>query len=184
MAETTLESVRRQLDQEQSSAELLQLSQDFYLRVADHVRNLKRSSGAGSSEVTNRLISRQIKVISSLIDSLVRLRLSKTRSRGSTVKLLSEERFILSPEREFITRLSSFVEAVTQGHPSFVEYAVRMEAKRKTTIRFTRPVAEIMGGDMRRYGPFKPNDVASLPSASAEILITNNEAIEIDDRGY
>jgi Gins51-like protein len=38
---------------------------------------------------------------------------------------------------------------------------------------------EIVGGDMRRYGPFEANDVASIPASDAAILVAGGEAVEV-----
>ena len=35
---------------------------------------------------------------------------------------------------------------------------------------------------MRRYGPFEPEDVASLPAANADILILAGDAVEVFTR--
>jgi DNA replication factor GINS len=38
-------------------------------------------------------------------------------------------------------------------------------------VRFTQPLPAIMGVDMKTYGPFKAEDVASLPAPNADNLI-------------
>jgi hypothetical protein len=43
-------------------------------------------------------------------------------------------------------------------------------------------VNELVGFDMRRYGPFEVDDVASIPAASADVLIAGGDAVEIVTR--
>jgi DNA replication initiation complex subunit (GINS family) len=50
-------------------------------------------------------------------------------------------------------------------------------------VRFTAAVPKIVGVDMKVYGPFAPEDVASLPRENAEALIHQRAAIKIDVEG-
>ena len=74
------------------------------------------------------------------------------------------------------------VEAVSSGQPSFVEFAHLSEAQRNVTVKFVKHVNELVGLNMRRYGPFEAEDVASIPAASADILIAGGDAVEIYTR--
>jgi len=47
-------------------------------------------------------------------------------------------------------------------------------------VRFTQPLPAIMGTDMKTYGPFAAEDVASLPTQNAENLIRKGIAKEVE----
>jgi DNA replication initiation complex subunit (GINS family) len=49
-------------------------------------------------------------------------------------------------------------------------------------VRFLQAVPAIMGIDMKTYGPFKPEDVVSLPVENAENLIRRGIAKEVEIR--
>ena len=74
------------------------------------------------------------------------------------------------------------VEAVAAGQPSFVEFAHLSETSRNVTVRLVRRISELVGLDMRHYGPFEADDVASIPAANADILIAAGDAVEIYTR--
>ena len=74
------------------------------------------------------------------------------------------------------------VEAVSSGQPSFVEFAHMTESQRNVTVKFLKHVNELVGLDMKRYGPFEAEDVASIPAASADILIAAGDAMEVYTR--
>ena len=74
------------------------------------------------------------------------------------------------------------VQAVASGQPSFVEFAHLSESQRNVTVKFVKHVDELVGLDMRRYGPFEAEDVASIPAASADILIAGGAAVEVYTR--
>jgi DNA replication initiation complex subunit (GINS family) len=50
---------------------------------------------------------------------------------------------------------------------------------KRLTLRFTKAIPAIMGADMKSYGPFAPEDVASLPALNAQILIKQGLAVLI-----
>jgi DNA replication initiation complex subunit (GINS family) len=176
-----LEYLNRHLVLEEESSDILPLPADFYTRIAAYTRNLRRTSNSGNSEVTNRLISRQSEIIRGIVRRLVALRAQKALTKSSS-QLLSEERHVFLVHEEFERRFDEFVEAVTSGQSAYLELAHRKEMSRNVTVRFLKPVAELIGSDLRRYGPFEPNDLASVPAANADILVANGEALVIYTR--
>jgi DNA replication initiation complex subunit (GINS family) len=42
---------------------------------------------------------------------------------------------------------------------------------RRVVLRFVKPVPAVIGADMKTYGPFLVEDVASLPVENAKILV-------------
>lgn len=182
MPENTLEYLNRHLELEEESEKLLQLPSDFYSRTALYARSLRRTFNPSNSEVTNRLIARQSKMIQEMIKRLATLRAHKALEQDSLSQLLPEERHVCSLEDSFEQRLGEFIDAVSSGQSSFIELAHRSEMNRNVVIRFIKPVSEVIGADLRRHGPFKPNDLASLPAANADILIANDEAVVVHTR--
>jgi len=51
---------------------------------------------------------------------------------------------------------------------------------KRLTLRFTKSIPAIMGADMKSYGPFTAEDVASLPTLNAQILIKQGLAVLIE----
>jgi len=182
MAETTLEYLRRRLDSETQSDSLLPLPSDFYSSLSAYGQKLKRSAGSGSSEVSLHLIATQASMIESMVSQLLKLRTRKAMKQNTLLQLLPEERYVCSAERKFQRRFQTLVEAVSTGQPSFVEFAHLNESQRSVTVRFVKHVNELVGLDMRRYGPFEADDVASIAAASAEILISAGDAVEVYTR--
>ena len=60
--------------------------------------------------------------------------------------------------------------------------AVQRELGKIVTVRFLRPVEEVIGFDLRRYGPFNSEDLAVIPSANADIFVANGEATIVHPR--
>ena len=47
-------------------------------------------------------------------------------------------------------------------------------------VRFLKDVPSIVGVDLKTYGPFKSEDVASLPIENARVLIRQGLAVEVE----
>jgi Gins51-like protein len=182
MAETTIEYLRRRLDSESQTASLLPLPNDFYSSISTYSQKLKRSATSGTSEVSVRLIVVQSKMIESMVAQLLKLRTKKAMQQNALLQLLPEERYVCSAEQKFQRRFQTMVEAVSSGQPSFVEFAHRTESQRNITVKFLKHVNELVGLDMRHYGPYESDDVASIPAASADILIAGGDAVEVYTR--
>lgn len=182
MPETTLEYLRRRLDSESRSDALLPLPNDFYSSIATYSQKMKRAAGSGSSEIAVRLTATQSRLIGSMVRQLLRVRTRKAVQQNALLQLLPEERYVCSAEKRFQKRFQTLVDAISSGQPSFVEFAHLAESQRNITVRFVTKVNELVGLDMRHYGPFEPDDVASIPAASADILIAGGEAIEVYTR--
>ena len=182
MPETTLEYLKRRLDSEAQADTLLPLPNDFYSGLSNYSHKLKRSASSGASEVSVRLTATQAKMIESMVSQLLKLRTRKAMRDNALLQLLPEERYVCSAEQKFQRRFQTMVEAVAGGQPSFVEFAHLSESRRSMTVRFIRHVNELVGLDMRRYGPFETDDVASIPAASADILVSGGDAVEVYTR--
>ncbi len=182
MADTTLEYLRKALDSEMQAAALLQLPSDFYSKISVYSQKLRRSAGSSASEVANRLIAKQAKMIDSMARQILTVRANKATQQRALLKLLPEERYVCSAQQRFQRRFETFVEAVSAGQPSFIEFARKNEAERSICVRFTKHIDELVGLDLRRYGPFEAEDVTSLLAANADILIAGGDAVEIHSR--
>ena len=179
MSETTLDYLKRRLDSEVLSPDLLPLPGDFYSGVSSYSQKLKRSVASGASEISARLAATHADMLESMVRQLLKLRMKKAMRQNAVLQLLPEERYVCSAEQKFQRRLDTLVEAVSGGQPSFVEFAHLTESKRNVTVRFLKRVDELVGLDLRHYGPFEVEDVASIPAASADILIAGGVAVEV-----
>lgn len=182
MAEPVLERVRQLLDQESTSPLLLPVPSDFYSGLASYCQKLKRSAGAGASEATQRLVLVQTKLIETMTRDLLVLRVGKAAEQEAFFHLLPEERYVASVRREYGARLEAFLDALSTGQPSFIRYANKEESGRNLLVRFTKHVDELVGLDLKRYGPFEVDDIASIPAANVGILISGGSAVEVRTR--
>lgn len=178
----TIALLKQMLDSEEQSDEVTRLPSDTYTSIATYMRKLRRRSETGGDEPTNRLIKKQISIIDSMIKELVRMRLEKALNKSGIKDLLPEEKNLYRLRTEFENRCDKFVTAVSEGRPSFFAVLEKTEMERMVTVRFVREVGEIIGFDLRRYGPFEIHDVAQIPGGNADVLAVNGEAVVISTR--
>ncbi len=67
--------------------------------------------------------------------------------------------------------------AVSEDVPKVV---IVKPAPKRVTVRFSKPIPAIMGADMKSYGPFAVEDVASLPELNAKILVKQGLAVAVE----
>jgi DNA replication initiation complex subunit (GINS family) len=94
-------------------------------------------------------------------------------------RLTEEEKYILDAEKESERRRDDILLAVTKGRPKVLESISKRVRSKYIVIRFLEPMEQFMGVDMKRYGPFRREDVAVLPFENARSLIENNHAMEV-----
>jgi DNA replication initiation complex subunit (GINS family) len=64
-----------------------------------------------------------------------------------------------------------------QGQTAKVDAEV---SHKRMTLRFTKSIPAIIGLDMKTYGPFMVEDVASLPVENAKILVKQGLAVLVE----
>jgi DNA replication initiation complex subunit (GINS family) len=182
LAEGTLETLQRQLELEEQSEKLSFLDQEAYIAVARYAQGLQRLAGASSSEVTNRLVARQAGLLSRMTSKLLTMRIAKAARLKAVQHLLPEERYVCSKQEQFHRRKDAFLQAISEGHSSFLTTARANELSKSVTVRFLKPIKEIMGYDLKRYGPYQAEDIGVVPSANVDVLVANGEAVVVFSR--
>ena len=86
--------------------------------------------------------------------------------------------------RQLAKKEERFIKAVVDGQSSFFSLVQRREIQRMTTVRISKRIGEIMGADLKRYGPFEVNDVARLPAGNAQAMVSSKQALPISSDEY
>ena len=156
------------------------LSSDFYQRATGYLKGLEDDSVAGDARtIQGRLLVEEKEVAQRLLDEIKQTRLHKIVNAArdgreiSTNDLTDEERRLVE---HFNESLSTYSEHGTQGQSGSAP-----EGQTELSIvRFLDNVPEIVGVDLKIYGPYKKEDVGSLPKQNAQALIKQGLAKEID----
>jgi DNA replication factor GINS len=169
---------------ELENGELEKLSPDFYLKIADYLRRLKEESRMLDKRTANAsLLKKEMQNVKRIVHDLIRIRYKKIvrkAAKGEKIQsnaLTVEEEKIYEGFSSLAETYWSFVENILRGYVPKVD--VEKEHKR-IVLRFMKDVPAIIGADMKTYGPFKAEDVASLPISNAKVLIKQALAEKIE----
>ena len=162
---------------EVQNTEIQQLKPNFYGTLSQFLGKLKIEEYDGIEKKTkNRLVD----LFSSLTSLLINSRLEKI-SSGSFNRnnLLDEEKFIIDSNQEMNERKDLIIHSIINGKSKLVESISNDYKTKPIVIRFFKNTCEILCVDSEQYGPFKEEDIATLPNENAQELISNKIATKI-----
>jgi len=156
------------------SVKLEKLPTDFYSRAAEYMQKLKEEGRMLDKRTAKaQLLKSEVRNARRMLHELVRVRYRKlvkivTQGEKASIETLTiEEEKLQTTILPISEAYQAFTRNLLEGHLK----PVNVECKRKNVVvRFLKDVPEIIGADMNPYGPFKVEDVASLPAENATIL--------------
>ena len=155
-----------------------EINPDFYRKLSDFIGDLKKQEFDG---VESKIKETIIDTATELTSLLINIRLDKI-SKSDNIdfkNLLDEEKYILDAEEEQRERTEMILSATINGKSKFLESISQNHKTKTIVIRFLKEVDEIIGADLEKYGPFKTEDVATIPYENAQALIAKNIATKV-----
>jgi DNA replication initiation complex subunit (GINS family) len=158
------------------------LPNDFYSRAAAYLKALdERDAYSNAHALQDHLTLREREVGKRLVDEIKQTRLRKITNsslKGKSINfqdLTNEEKTLVESLK---TSTAAFDAARISSHkvdfsPARTELAI---------VRFLQDIPEIVGVDLNIYGPYKKEDVGSLPKQNAEAFIKQGAAKSVDVR--
>ncbi len=171
---------------EKSSERAQPLAGDFYRKVQAYLSGLEQDSAALEPHtLQGRLALKEKEVVTRLLRELKEARLQKlvsaTKRQGDvdTTGLTDEEKTL-------VKGIEDSMKAFGQGknEPARTEDATSEEPTELSIVRFLQDIPEIVGTDLKIYGPYKKEDVGSLPDQNARALVKQGAAKEIEVRNF
>ncbi len=161
--------------QDSESFKLGRLPPDFYVKVAGYLKRLREESRMlDKRTVKASLIESEIRNAKRMLRELIRIRYRKLVKKLAESQELSpdvltiEEKKICAGLLPLAETYRKFANSLLQGHIP----EVKMDKEhRHTVLRFLKDIPAIIGADMKTYGPFRVEDVASLPIENARVLV-------------
>lgn len=163
----------------ETESEIIQeINPDFYRNLSDFIGDLKKQEFDG---VESKIKEAIINTATELTSLLISIRLDKISKLDNIdfKNLLDEEKFILDAEEEQRERTEMILSAIISGKSKFLESISQNHKIKMVVIRFLQEVDEIIGADLEKYGPFKIEDIATIPYENAQALIAKNIATKV-----
>ncbi len=170
---------------EKENAELQRLPKDFYSKIIQYVGRIRQEGRMlDQSSSKAKLTSKELSNAKRLVEELLELRFEKV---VKEVALKPVGKDLLAPEEQMtlmglmnsVANFQHFLKEALQGKVS------RVDDHRHPTrvmLRFLKQTPAIAGADLKVYGPFSVEDVATLPVDNARVLVEHGVAVEIDTK--
>jgi DNA replication initiation complex subunit (GINS family) len=169
---------------EKENADVQALPKDFYVQLALYIKKLKEERRMLDDKTTRaRLLLRESKYVRRLVKELILIRYTKVLRKTIAGEHLTHEGLTQEEEEIYRNTISSvdfyrdLAKSLLGGQPFDTEFKAK---PKKLILRFLQEVPSIIGSNMKPYGPFKPEDVASVPAENAKILVKQHLAVEIE----
>jgi len=160
------------------------LPPDFYARIADYLKHISEESRMlDKKSVKVNLLDRETQNVKRMLEELLWARYKKlvktiTQNQQLPSELLTvEETKMCESFVTFTGAYQKFAKGLMQGQTAKVEAEV---SHKRMTLRFAKSTPAIIGLDMKTYGPFMVEDVASLPVENAKILVKQGLAVLVE----
>jgi len=173
-----IHSLHHTVLRETENDSILEIDPNFYRNLADFIGNLRKQE---FDDIENKIKNTMIEMVTELTSLLIQIRLDKI-SKTSDLEisyLLDEEKFILDSQEDQKERIEMILSATINGKSKFLESLAQNHKTKKIVIRFLNEVDEIVGADLEKYGPFKIEDIATIPYENAQALIAKNVATKV-----
>jgi len=168
---------------ETTEASLGALPSDFYSRIASYLRKIKEENRMLDKKTLKAtLLEHEAVHVKRMLQELVWARYKKivkltTQTQKLPTELLAfEETQIFESFIPFTDAYQHFARNLLQGQTAING----QEPHKRIALRFSRNIPQIMGADMKPYGPFNVEDVASLPIENAKIFVKQGLAVIVD----
>jgi DNA replication initiation complex subunit (GINS family) len=171
---------RREIEE----ASLGGLPTDFYARISDYLKHIREETHMlDKKSVKVNLLDHEAQNVKRMLEELLWARykkLVKTITQNQTLpseSLTVEEVKMCESFVTFTGAYQKFAKDLMQGQTVKVEAEM---SRKRMTLRFTKNTPAIIGLDMKTYGPFMVEDVASLPVENAKVFVKQGLAVPVE----
>lgn len=180
MAGFSFEDVKRAWIAEKTSRGITDLSNDFYQSVARYVAELNFELKRGE-QLRQELIQEELRNVLQMVQEIYLLRVLKAMDEITKGRLLGSalesERNAFGDIKQTLEKL--YIDMIKPAVSGEAVVTARPEVTNTVLIILT-DMPQIIGDDMKQYGPFKSGEVAFLPQRSAELLMKQGTARKLE----
>jgi DNA replication factor GINS len=155
-----------------------EIDPEFYKSLSEYLGKLKNE---GYDGIENKIKNRLAEMITLIITLLLKIRIEKVAAQVEidSTNLLDEEKFIIESQQQLKERKEMILSATLNGRTKLLESVSKKHKTKPITVRFLKDFDQFVGADFTRYGPFKAEDVATIPNENAQALIAKNISVKL-----
>ena len=181
------EEIYRAWKNEIENSSLQPLQRDFYSRSSVYMKRLlAEKENLDEKSLKFRLVTGEYGNARKLMIDLCNLRFKKIAALAyesqsvPETTLTDEEELFFENLLNASTHFSRTSRDIVEGQLITIETPKDEKKPKRILVRFTRDIPAIIGVDMKPYGPFKSEDVATLPLENVENLVKQGVAIKLE----
>ena len=152
-----------------------ELDPSLYQSISEFLGKLKREE---YDNVEAKIKDTIISITTNLTSLLLKIRIEKA-SKSNSIEndtlnyenLLDEEKFILDADNEMKDRKEMILTGILNGKSKLLESIAQNHKTKSVVVRFLQEMDQIVGSDLEKYGPFKTEDIATIPYENAQALM-------------
>jgi DNA replication factor GINS len=170
--------------QELEDPELVKLPPDFYSGIVEYVKKLKEESRMlDKRTVKANLLRKEMQNMKHMTRELIQERCRKILNKSAKGEDIPREALTIEDEQIYgkisplAETVSNLTSEILHGHALGTMTEPR---HKRIALRLVKDVPAIVGADLKTYGPFKTEDVASVPVENARILVKQNLAEKVE----
>lgn len=155
-----------------------EIDPEFYKMLSEYLGKLKSE---GYDGLENKIKNRLVEMITQITFLLLKTRIEKVASQDELdyTNLLDEEKFIVESQQQLQERKEMILSATLNGRTKLLESVSKKHKTKPITVRFLRDFDQFVGSDFTKYGPFKAEDIATIPNENAQALIAKNISVKL-----
>ncbi|MFN3653708.1 MAG: hypothetical protein ACK4TO_00065 [Candidatus Nitrosotenuis sp.] len=154
-----------------------EIDRAFYTTLSEYLGKLKSE---GYDGIENKIKNRLIELITQITSLLLKTRIEKSQNEMDFTNLLDEEKYILESQQDLLERREMILSATLNGRTKLLESVSKKHKVKPITVRFLKDFDQFVGADFTKYGPFKAEDVATIPNENAQALISKNITVKLN----
>jgi DNA replication factor GINS len=155
-----------------------EIDPEFYKALSEYLGKLKNE---GYDGIENKIKNRLVEMLTQITSLLLKARIEKVTAQAELdfTNLLDEEKFIVESQQQLQERRDMILSATLNGRTKLLESVSKKHKVKPITVRFLKDFDQFVGADLTRYGPFKAEDIATIPNENAQALITKNITVKL-----
>ena len=161
---------------ELSTEELQPLRDVFLQRLRSYIEEVMASCTESTSQVQRRLREEELVNLRFMISCLLNRRAEKIVNMLLGGSEAIDYDFLTRQERRLVEQVSRSLQGIRALEEELFAPLGEESSSKLVLIRFLEDYPQFVGLDLKRYGPFRRDDLATLPLENARAIIRRNGA--------
>ncbi len=164
---------------ERDSATLLPLRDSFLQNLRDYFEKiLEKAKAEETPNFQGKLFETELMNLRYMVQNLLQYRIQKI------LTLLIDQEvnhdLLTRSERRFVDQVSRNLRSVLMPLDDLFTPLETETASRLLLLRFLEDYPQLIGVDLKTYGPFRAEDLAAIPIENARLIIRKNQAEPVE----